>query len=103
MVFTKRAVLTMVVIQTVLIVVLGVVAIHFRSEWIGAQAGTDYYRKALTELHDDHETALRRILLYQRENLQREYWVALDADVRHGILTKESAAQRIRLIKDHSR
>lgn len=73
------------------------------SEWIGARAGANYYREALTELHNDHETVLRRVLVYQREHLQREYLTVLDAAVRYGIVTEESAAQRIQLVQDHGR
>jgi hypothetical protein len=100
---TKQGVLFVMVIQAVLIVVLGVVAIHLRNELIGARAGTDYYRKALIELQEDHETALRRILLYQREDLQREYLTTLDVAVRYGIVPEEAAARQIQLSRNPGR
>ncbi|HZR46894.1 MAG TPA: hypothetical protein VFA47_09330 [Candidatus Manganitrophaceae bacterium] len=102
---TKRRLLVGVLaMQAVLILFLGATAVYFRIEEVGAQAQVDYYRQALTELHEDHEEALAQILLYEQEELKHEYLSALDVAVKYGIITeKKATAQRIGLTAPESR
>jgi hypothetical protein len=100
----ERQLVAGITIQFVLIIVLEMLAINFRTKLVGAQAGADYYRKALVELHDDHEAALEQILLYQRQDLRREYVTALDIAVRYGVITgQEAASRQINFIENRER
>ena len=98
----RRQVVAVIAIQTALIIFLGIAAMVYRIEGVGAQAGADYYRKALVELHEDHEAALAKILLYEGEDLQQEYLTTLDVAVRYGVVTeREAMSRRTQLIAHH--
>jgi hypothetical protein len=100
----RRPLVAIIVIQSVTIILLTIAAINARITAAGAQAGADHYRKALVELHDDHEAALEQILLYQRQDLRREYVTALDIAVRYGVITgQEAASRQIEFIEDRDR
>lgn len=98
----RRQLIAVIAIQTVLIIFLAVAAIFYRIEGVGAQAGADYYERALVELHEDHEAALAQLLVYEGEDLRREYLTTLDVAVRYGVVTeREAISRRIQLIGDH--
>ena len=97
---TKRGLLALIIIQAALIILLIIVVINLKIEGVGAQAGADYYRHALIDLHNDHEAVLRRIILQEREDLKSEYITILNVAVRHGVVNEREAASRIQLVGD---
>lgn len=87
----QRLFFGVIAVQTVLIIFLVSAAVYFKIKGLGVQAEADSYRRALAELHEDHEEALAQILLYEREELEREYLSAADVAVKYGVVTEREA------------
>jgi len=100
----QRLFIGVIAAQTALIIFLASAAVYFKVKGVGVRAEADSYLRALAELHEDHEEALTQILLYEREELEREYLSTLDVAVKYGVVTEqEAAARRISAVGAQSR